>query len=153
MNPPFSPVPACVVPKGTRAPLFAFGEEVQILLSGEDTGGRFTMWIETTPPGGGPPPHYHDFEDEWFCVLEGSPEFFLDGWKKVAPGGAVYIPKGTVHTFRNAGDTPLKMLLHTSPSGFEVFFASCAEVFAQSSTPDMERIVAIAARHGIHFVG
>jgi quercetin dioxygenase-like cupin family protein len=145
-------VPACIVPSGTRAPLFAFGEEVQILLSGADTGGRFTMWIETTQPGGGPPPHYHELEDEWFCVLEGSPEFFLDGWTKVAPGGSVYIPRGTVHTFRNAGSTPLKMLIHASPSGFETFFASCAEVFAQSQAPDMERIVAIAAKHGIHFV-
>lgn len=152
MNPPFPIVPACIVPTATRAPLFAFGEQVQILLSGAETGGRFTMWIETTPPGGGPPPHYHDYEDEWFYVLEGSAEFLLESWTKVGPGGAIYIPKGTVHAFRNAGDIPLKMLLHTSPSGFETFFASCAEEFARSSGPDMGRIVAIAAEYGIHFV-
>lgn len=62
------------------------------------------------------------------------------------------VPKGTVHTFRNAGDSPLKMLIQASPSGFETFFASCAEEFARSSTPDMERILEIGVKHGIHFV-
>lgn len=110
------------------------------------------MWAETTPPGGGPPPHYHDNEDEWFFVLKGSAEFFLHGWNKVAPGGAVFVPKGTVHPFRNAGETPLKMLIQTTPSGFETFFASCAVEFAPPSPPDMERILGIGAKHGIHFV-
>ncbi|MCC5830446.1 MAG: cupin domain-containing protein [Phycisphaeraceae bacterium] len=138
--------------KSTNATLRAFGEEVVILLSGANTAGKLTMWVETTPPGGGPPPHYHENEDEWFFVLEGSAEFFLNGWTRVAPGGAVFVPKGTVHTFRNAGDSELKMLIQATPSGFETFFASCAEEFARSSTPDMERILAIGARHGIHFV-
>jgi quercetin dioxygenase-like cupin family protein len=152
MNESSAAVAACIVPKATNAPLRAFGEEVEILLSGADTGGKFTMWVETTPPGGGPPPHYHENENEWFFVLEGSPEFFVNGWTKVAPGGAVFVPKGTVHTFRNAGTSTLKMLIQTSPSGFETFFASCAAEFARSSTPDMERILGISAKHGIHFV-
>ena len=152
MNQSSSGMVACIVPNATKAPLRAFGDEAEILLSGADTDGKFTMWLETTPPGGGPPPHYHENEDEWFFVLEGSPEFYVNGWTKVAPGGTVFVPKGTVHTFRNAGDSHLKMLIHTSPSGFETFFASCAEEFARSSTPDMERILEISAKHGIYFV-
>ena len=41
-----------------------------ILLSGDDTGGRFTLIDMYVPPGGGPPPHRHDFE-ETFIVTEG----------------------------------------------------------------------------------
>jgi mannose-6-phosphate isomerase-like protein (cupin superfamily) len=147
-----SPLPACVVPPSTSAPLRAFGEEVEILLSGAQTAGRYSMWHESTPPGGGPPPHLHQHQDEWFYVLEGSAEFLLDGWKPLAPGGAVFVPRGTPHTFRNSGTTPLKMLIQMSPSGFETFFASSAEEFAKATGPDMERVMAISAQHGIQFV-
>jgi mannose-6-phosphate isomerase-like protein (cupin superfamily) len=151
MNSPTAPT-GCIVPPATKAPLHAFGEEVKILLGGAETGGRYSMWEEITPPGGGPPPHYHVNEDEWFFVLEGRPEFFLNGWSAVAPGGAVFIPKGAIHTFRNAGTTPLRMLVQMSPAGFETFFAACAAEFAKSSGPDMERILAISAQHGVNFV-
>ena len=40
-----------------------------ILVSGEQTAGRYTM-IDMLVPAGGPPPHRHDFE-EIFHVLEG----------------------------------------------------------------------------------
>ena len=110
------------------------------------------MFTNVTPPGGGPLPHYHLNEEEWFYVMEGRVSFLKDGqWAEVAPGGAVFMPRGAVHTFKNVGDTPLRMLIHTTPSGFEIFFARCTEEFTGSGGPDMNRIVAIAAEHGIHF--
>jgi quercetin dioxygenase-like cupin family protein len=150
----FAPVAVPVIaPPGQGRIVRAFGEEVEFVLTGEQTGDRFTQWIETTPPGIGPPPHYHTLEDENFYVLEGSPEFFHDGrWTAVAPGTAVFMPKGEVHAFRNAGTTMLKMLITTVPSGFETFFTRCAEEFAKPGGPDMSRITEIAAKHGIHFV-
>ena len=39
----------------------------------------------------------------------------------------------------------------TPPGGFETYFARCAEVFTASPAPDMNRIIAISAEHGIHF--
>ena len=88
--------------------LLAFGEEVTVYLGSAETGGKFTSFVEVTPPGGGPPPHYHENEDEWFFPLEGRAEFFLDGtWKEVPIGIIVFVPRGTVHTFRNPGETPL----------------------------------------------
>ena len=44
------------------------------------------------------------------------------------------------------------MLIQTSPSGFEKFFAEAAEEFAKPGGPDMQRVVQIAEAHGIHFV-
>ena len=130
-----------------------FNEDVEFVITGEQTGGRFTQWIETTPPGVGPPPHYHTREDENFFVIEGSVEFFHAGvWTAAAPGTVVFMPKGEVHAFRNVGTTPLKMLITTVPSGFEIFFERCAVEFAKPTGPDMSRVTEIAVEHGIHFV-
>jgi mannose-6-phosphate isomerase-like protein (cupin superfamily) len=142
-----------IVRRNDARVLHAFGEEVTILLDGERTDGKLTMWTEITPPGGGPPPHYHLNEDETFHVLEGRVAFFLDGeWREVGPGGAAFMPCGVVHTFKNVGDQSSRMLISTRPSGVEKFFARCAEEFAKPGGPDMSRITEIGAEHGIHFV-
>jgi quercetin dioxygenase-like cupin family protein len=152
MNPTTILPPSIVPPTGTRV-VSAFGDTATFMLTGEQTGGAYTMFVNITQPGGGPPPHRHDDEDEWFLLLEGRVEYFLDGaWTEVAPGTATFMPRGTVHTFRNPGDVPLKQLIHTSPSGFETFFARCEQEFQKVGGPDMESIVAISAEHGIYYV-
>ncbi len=144
--------PAIVQPGAGRV-LRAFGEEVTFLLGPEHTGGALFEFVEVTPPGGGPPPHYHEREDEWFYVLEGRVSFLAGGkWTETSPGATVFVPRQSVHTFKNTGSTPSKMLVHTSPSGFEKFFAAAAAEFARPGGPDMNRAVQIAAEHGIHFV-
>jgi quercetin dioxygenase-like cupin family protein len=137
--------------KGTV--LHAFGETVIIHLNGEETGGIATVWTEITPAGGGPPPHYHEREDEWFYIEEGRVAFFFDNeWHELGPGGTVFMPRNAVHAFKNIGTTPSRMRLTTSPSGFETFFARCAEEFSKPGAPDMPRIMQISREHGIHFV-
>ncbi len=132
--------------------LHAFGEEIMIHLDSESTGGKLNVWTESTPPGGGPPPHYHENEDEWFVVQEGWVEFFSDAeWTEFGAGSVLFMPRNHVHAFRNAGQTTSRMLLTTLPGGFDKYFARCAEEFAKGGEPDMERIFAISAEHGIHF--
>jgi quercetin dioxygenase-like cupin family protein len=144
---------AAIVRQNDAHVLRAFGEEVTILLNGERTAGKLTMWTEITPPGGGPPPHYHVNEDEIFHVLEGRVAFLLNGeWNEVGSGGTAFIPRGVVHTFKNVGDKPCRMLNMTTPSGFEKFFARCSEEFAKPGGPDMSRIIEIGVEQGIHFV-
>lgn len=148
--PPLSPT--VVLPEQGRV-VEAFGDRVTFLLTGVETGGRYTMFLSETQPCLGPPPHVHEDCDEWFHVMEGRAEFFKDGaWTEVPPGTSVFIPRGTVHSFRNAGDTPLMQLIHTAPSGFETFFTRCAEEFNREGGPDMARIMGIAGGHGIRFV-
>lgn len=130
----------------------AFGDEMVLHLSTDDTGGQFTMWTNITPPGGGPPPHHHDNEDEWFWPLSGPAEFLKDGtWISVPASTAVFMPRGSIHAFRNSGDQPLRMLIQTMPGGFDRFFSECAEEFSKSGEPDMNEIFAISARYGIHY--
>jgi quercetin dioxygenase-like cupin family protein len=150
---PSSSLPSVVVLPGSGKVIRAFGDEVTVHLGTQETGGKFTMFTDVTPPGGGPPPHYHANEDEWFFPLEGRIEFYREGaWTEVPLGTVVFLPRGTVHAFRNPGQKPLRMLVHTAPSGFETFFSRCAEEFAKPGPPDMKRIVEISAEHGIFFV-
>ena len=145
---------AAIVRQNDARVLHAFGEEITILLDGESTAGKLSMWTEITPPGGGPPPHYHANEDETFHVVEGRVGFLLDGeWNEVDPGGTAFMPRGVVHTFKNVGDQPSRMLILTTPSGIEKFFQRCAEEFAKpGEPPEMARLVETGADHGIHFV-
>lgn len=56
-------------------------------------------------------PHRHA-EDEFFFVLEGKAEFYLDGETKTAEAYAsFYCPANVEHGIRNAGDTELKYLV------------------------------------------
>lgn len=151
MNTPMLPI--AIATPGTGKVLKALGDEVTVLLSGAQTGGAFSMARVVTPPGGGPPPHWHTHEDEWFFVEEGRIELWSDGvWTEVPAGTAIFLPRGTPHTFRNCGDTPLRFILHTAPAGFEVFFERMAAACEAPGGADMQRIGEIAAKHGIFFV-
>jgi quercetin dioxygenase-like cupin family protein len=130
-----------------------YGDTITILLDGEQTGGRFVMFLDIAPPGGGPPEHYHVAQDEWFFVLEGTGTFFLDGTRSEAqPGTTVLAPMGRIHTFKNTGETPLKMLIHVAPAGFEYFLRASAAEFEASPQPDPQRLLAIADEYDVQFV-
>jgi mannose-6-phosphate isomerase-like protein (cupin superfamily) len=56
-------------------------------------------------------PHRHA-EDEFFYVLEGQAEFFLDGKTRVVgPNTGLYCPSWMEHGIRNAGDSELRYLV------------------------------------------
>ena len=56
-------------------------------------------------------PHRHA-EDEFFFVLEGTAEFYLNGETKTAgPMASFYCPSYSEHGIRNVGDTELKYLV------------------------------------------
>jgi quercetin dioxygenase-like cupin family protein len=123
------------------------------MLGGEQTDEKLVVMSESTPPGGGPPLHVHSNEDEIFLVVEGRISYFADGnWTEVEVGGAVFLPKGVAHYYRNIGDTPSRHWIITTPSGFEKFFAHCAEEFAKPAGPNMDRVVEISREHGIEFI-
>jgi quercetin dioxygenase-like cupin family protein len=123
------------------------------MLSGAQTGGMLAVMVEQTHPGGGPPLHVHHNEDEIFIVIEGKIQYYVEGeWHSVDPGGVVYLPRGAAHCYRNAGNTPSRHWILTTPAGFEIFFARCAAEFARNDDPEMSHIIEIHHAHGIELL-
>jgi mannose-6-phosphate isomerase-like protein (cupin superfamily) len=140
--------------------LRVLGEVVTYKITSERTSGAYSLFEVVSEPGGGPPPHVQHREDEAFYVLEGEYEFLdNDGHTmRVGKGSLVYIPKGNLHSYKNVGTTPGKMLVSQTPGGLhERFFEEIGQEEAQDKFKlrayegllDTERIVAIAAIYGI----
>jgi len=73
--------------------------------------GRTLKMSVVAPHSATHPPHVHN-EDEFFFVLEGTAEFYLDGKTKVAgPYTSFYCPSNVEHGIKNVGDTELKYLV------------------------------------------
>lgn len=126
-----------------------FGEPVEVLVSGEMTGGLSATITQISPPGGGPPPHHHTHEDEVFLVIEGEYELLQEGvWKKVEMGRPIHGKRGSIHTFRNIGITDGKMLIFITPAGLEKYLE---EISVLSIPQDMPRLLEISDRYGIVF--
>lgn len=98
------------------------GNTYTILLTGDDTAGRYCLIDMHIPPGGGPPPHRHDFEES-FTVLAGEIEVtFRSATSVVRAGETVNIPANAPHAFRNMTEQPARLLCICAPSGQEEFF-------------------------------
>ncbi len=98
------------------------GDTYTILVSGQDTAGRYTLIDMHVPPGGGPPPHRHDFE-EMFTILDGEIELTFRGVTAVAKAGdTINVPANAPHVFRNNASEPARLLCLCSPAGQEEFF-------------------------------
>ena len=86
------------------------GDTYTILVTGDDTNGRFCLIDMHIPPGGGPPPHRHDFE-ETFMMLAGELEVTFRGKKStVQAGDTVNIPSNAPHQFHNGSGPPVRLL-------------------------------------------
>ena len=88
-------------------------------------------------------------------MLEGEVEFLLG--EDTIPAGAgscVYVPRGALHTFKNVGASPSRVLVVLSPGGFEKFFLEAGEpapegASAPQGEPDVGRIVEIGQKYGL----
>jgi quercetin dioxygenase-like cupin family protein len=105
-----------------------------ILISGQDTDGRYALIDMLVPAGGGPPPHRHDFE-EMFHVLEGELEISFRGAPhRLAPGQTINIPANAPHSFRVISGGPARFLCLCLPAGQEEFFALVGEPLPTRTT-------------------
>jgi quercetin dioxygenase-like cupin family protein len=111
------------------------GNTYTILLTGEDTAGRYCLIDMHVPPGGGPPPHRHDFE-ELFTVLEGEIEVTFRGEHSTARAGQVInVPANAPHQFQNKSDRAARLLCLCAPAGQEKFFLEIGVPVATRTTP------------------
>jgi mannose-6-phosphate isomerase-like protein (cupin superfamily) len=111
------------------------GDTYTILLSGDDTDGRYCLIDMHIPPGGGPPYHRHDFEES-FTILTGEIEATFRGKKSVIRvGESVNIPANAPHSFTNVSQQPARLLCICSPAGQEELFLAVGTPVAGRTTP------------------
>jgi mannose-6-phosphate isomerase-like protein (cupin superfamily) len=136
-----------IVKSGSAKLTNVLGVQVAIQISGRDTAGDFAQYESLVQPGGGPPPHIHLREDETFYVLEGEFDIVCgEETIQAKPGDYAYAPKGALHTFKNTGTTPGRILTTSCPAGHELFFEEIDQL-SQNGPLSMEEIVAVCERH------
>lgn len=136
------------------------GNLVTIKTSGEQTGDAFSVTEHLAPGNFEPPPHIHHNEDEMIYVLEGEIAGFCgDQTFRGGPGAYVVLPRGIPHGWRVANDAPARMLVFTTPAGFERFVvegsipAEAPELPTAPVEPvDIARMQAAADKYGIEFL-
>ena len=126
------PLRGTIVAPGQGLPLRAFGFDLRVLLSTEDTGGAISVLMGWHGPGEGAPDHVHfGQEEEMFFVVEGTYEVTVGGRTATArPGTVVFIPRNVVHRFKNVGDVKACMLDWTLPGGQDHYFKAIAALSA-----------------------
>jgi quercetin dioxygenase-like cupin family protein len=117
------------------------GDTYTILVTGEETAGKYTLIDMHVPPGGGPPPHRHDFE-EMFTVLDGEVLATFRGQSIVVRAGeTINVPANAPHSFTNASGAPSRLLCMCAPAGQEEFFTLVGQPVATrtQAPPPLDR--------------
>jgi quercetin dioxygenase-like cupin family protein len=139
--------------------IWIVGDTMTLKATGATTGGKLALLENLTAPGGGPPPHIHTREDEFFFVLDGIFDVRIgDQVHTLGAGGYAYVPRGSVHSFRNVAETASRILVGFTPAGMEGFFRESG----RSATDDgpappvdddeIARTMAAAPKYGVEAV-
>ena len=132
----------------------------RVVVSGDETGGRFALVETLARRGAEPPLHLHTREDELVYVLAGCVAFCRgDRDLRCGPGDGVLLPRGCEHTYRvESGEAWLLVLL--APAGLEGLYLELAVPSDGSRGPgavdrrqDFEWLVTVAARYGVAITG
>ena len=128
--------------------------ELRVLLSGSDTDGSHAVFEDIVEPGVGPGRHVHHGQDETFFFLEGSFDVEIDGTLyHMEPGDIGFVPRETVHAFKNVGVSRGRIRYIFSPA-LEIEEMFRAFYDAQEADGLTEQtMVKIAKAHGQSFAG
>jgi quercetin dioxygenase-like cupin family protein len=105
---------------------------IRLLITSYETGGAMSMIETDVAPGGGPTYHSHSRKDEASYVVSGTAEVQIE--KEIFlcnAGDRIYGPRNIFHTYRNVGDTDLKMIIVYTPAGFEQSFVDQASMLPE----------------------
>ncbi len=130
------------------------GVPTRVLATAEQTGEAFGLLEHVIPAGFASPWHVHHAEDEAFYVVEGNMTFRCgDQTVPAGPGSFVYGPREIPHGFRVEGTQSARLLLLCTPGGFEHFIIDLSEPTPPSGPPDMEQLMALAAKYNCEILG
>ena len=100
-------------------PLEFPGRSLTVLFSPENGSEQMTTAISKVPPDGMLPWHAHDNADEVIYIMQGrglALHETLAEPVEVAPGKALFMPRGQKHSIENKGDTEMQLYCAFSPA-------------------------------------
>ncbi len=149
-----------VLETGQGESFWLLGDFYAIKTTSKQTGGAYSITEIESFPGNGPPPHIHHKEDECIYIVEGAFTAILgDRVFDVADGDFIRIPKGTMHTYKNVGAIPGKILVILSPGGFERMWAQLGQSGSLNHRPKeddlsvLNRLLTLAPGYGLEICG
>ena len=130
------------------------GERTWLRATTAQTGGALGFVEQVISAGFASPYHMHHNEDESFYVVEGEVRFVSNGQSWVlGPGGFAFLPREIPHGFRVEGNVPSRLLIFTTPAGFEGFVSALSTPEPPTGPPDLEALTRTAAEYGIEILG
>jgi quercetin dioxygenase-like cupin family protein len=120
----------------------------------EGANGEIAVFEYVSEPGvTGPPQHVHHGHDETFYVVDGTFEFAIGGdTELLTPGAFLYVPRGTPHGFRNAGDALGRIVGTFNPARFAGYFRELSAIITETgSAPAREEWVQLYRRYDTSF--
>ncbi|MFJ7267465.1 cupin domain-containing protein [Streptomyces sp. NPDC099050] len=157
-----------ILPPGQGRKLVTKAQDVTFKVTAAD-GSSISVFEVIVPPGFDVGAHVHTKSQEFFYVLEGELELLAfepaertketwrtwesaEGDKAVTAtaGSCMFVPPGTPHAFRNASDTPARMLFQSYPSpDHEHYFEEIVEIFAAGPSVDAEAVRLMRERYDV----
>lgn len=138
---------------------WVLGDLYTFKATGKQTNGNYTVIDQIIQPKNGPPPHIHQREDEAFYIIEGRFSFLCGDKDSLFEAGSfIYIPKGTLHTFRNVDEKQGRLLVIITPAGLEEFFYSIGTPAVDLSNPPVfdpsvvEKLMQLAEKYQMKII-
>lgn len=131
---------------------FLGGSTMRLKLASTTDAVAFYEYV-SQPGVAGPPQHVHHGHDETFFVIEGDYEFIIGArFEQLGPGSFLSVPRGTPHSFRNAGDSPGRIVGTFSPAAFANYFRELAAIIDESgAVPDRDAWAELYGRYDTSF--
>jgi len=95
--------------------------ESRIMLTADQTDGRYSIVDEVFRAGMQSTPHKHTYHAETFLILRGQMEWTVGGeTQTIGPGDLVYIPPDTSHAVKVLGKEDVHAIMIYQPGGYEL---------------------------------
>ena len=131
--------------------------KVTFLISGQETGGKFSLTeFEAAPsPAPAAPLHIHQDADETIYVLEGEFQVTFGGQvASVFPGAAIFVPRGNPHTIANIRRERGRILVFLTPPGFEGYWKEMSSLMQSPGNPlAPELFPGVQAKYHVDMLG
>lgn len=124
---------------------------MKLLVTREQTQGRFALVEITITRGRELPLHAHTREDELLYVVAGDLDVYLnDAWHHCPQGNAVFLPRGSEHAL-HLRSSEARLLALAMPPGLEDYYRELEAPMDDGHY--IEWLIGLSARYGVEIPG